>query len=145
MEIKHWTHPAHAVEITVNQEDSKHNIRVNTDGSKSEHGVGSGIATFTDSKLIDRKKYKLNERCSNDQAEQWAILKALENLQFLEINARTVLISKDSRIKLESLRNRKNHAYLIEKIRKKVIELENQNWKINSTGSRHMVDTTGTN
>ena len=51
-------HPAHVVEITDGQEDSKHNIQVYTDGSKSEHGVGSGIATLTDSKLIDAKKYK---------------------------------------------------------------------------------------
>ena len=52
------------------------------------------------------------------------------NLQFLETNDRTVLISTDSRITLESLKNQKNHTYLIEKIRKKVIEMENQNWKI---------------
>jgi len=58
MEIKHWTHPAYTVEITDGQEDSKHIIYVNTDGSKSEHGVGSGIAIFKDSKLIDTKKYK---------------------------------------------------------------------------------------
>jgi len=58
MEIKHWAHPAHVVEITDGQQDSKHNIRVYTDGSKSEYGVGSGVATFTDSKLIDTKKYK---------------------------------------------------------------------------------------
>ena len=75
-----------------------------------------------------------------------AILKARENLQFLEINDRIALISTDSRITLESLSNRKNRTYLIEKIRKKVIEMENQNWKIkNSTGSRHMLDITGTN
>jgi hypothetical protein len=55
MEIKHWAHPAHVVEIRDGQQDSKHNIRVDTDGSKSEHGVGSGIATFTDSNLIDTK------------------------------------------------------------------------------------------
>jgi ribonuclease HI len=36
----------------------------------------------------------------------------------------------DSRITLEALKNRKNHAHLIEQIRTKVIELENQNWKI---------------
>ena len=46
MEVKHWTHPANTVEITDGQEDSKHNIHVYTDGSKSEHGVGSGIAKF---------------------------------------------------------------------------------------------------
>jgi hypothetical protein len=31
---------------------------------------------------------------------------------------------------LESLKNRKKHAYRIEEIRKKVIELERNNWKI---------------
>jgi ribonuclease HI len=48
----------------------------------------------------------------------------------LETNDRTVLISTDSRITLESLKNRKN---FIEKIRKKVIEMEKQNWKIEFT------------
>jgi len=41
-----------------------------------------------------------------------------------------VLVLTDSRIALESLENRKKHAYLIEKIRKKVTELERNNWKI---------------
>ena len=33
MEIKHWALPAHVVEITDGQQDSKHTIRVYTDGS----------------------------------------------------------------------------------------------------------------
>jgi len=36
----------------------------------------------------------------------------------------------DSRITLDALKNRKNHARLIEQIRTNVIELENQNWNI---------------
>jgi len=59
-----------------------------------------------------------------------AILKSQENLQFLEIKGRIGLISSDSRITLESHRDLKNHTYLIKKIRKKVIEMENQNCKI---------------
>jgi len=55
MEVKHRTRPANTVEITNGQEDSKHNIHVNTDGGKSEHGVGSGRTMFQDSKLIDTK------------------------------------------------------------------------------------------
>ena len=43
MEVKHWTHPANSVKITEGQEDSKHTIHIHTDGSKSEHVVGSGI------------------------------------------------------------------------------------------------------
>ena len=48
----------------------------------------------------------------------------------METNDRTVLIYTDSRITLESLKNLKNHKYLVEKIRKKVIEMENQIRKI---------------
>jgi hypothetical protein len=48
----------------------------------------------------------------------------------LENTKRTVLISTDSRITLESIKNWKNRTYLIEKIRTKVIEMEMQNWKI---------------
>ena len=55
MEVKHWTQPANTVEITDGQEDGNQNIHVYTDGSKSEHGVGTGIAVLKDSKLIDTK------------------------------------------------------------------------------------------
>jgi hypothetical protein len=48
----------------------------------------------------------------------------------LEADDRTVQISTDCRIALESLKNRKIHTHLIEQIRKKIIELENQNWTI---------------
>ena len=130
MEVKYWTHPANSVKITEGQEDSKHNIRVYTDGSKNEHGVGSGIAIFIDSNIRDMKKYRLNERCSNNQAEQLAILKALENIQHTKTNEGTVLVSTDSQITLESLKNWKKHTYLIEKIRMKVRKMEMQNWII---------------
>ena len=56
------------------------------------------------------KKYKLNGPCSNNQAEQLAIIKTLENLQFLETNDKTALISTDSRITLESLKSDTPHA-----------------------------------
>jgi len=54
MEAEYWTHPANSVKIT-GQEDSKHTIHVYTDGSRGEHGVGSGIAIFTDSNITDLK------------------------------------------------------------------------------------------
>jgi hypothetical protein len=117
MEVKHWTHPVNFVTITEGQENNTHAVQVGlyTDGSRSENGVGSGIAIFIDGNITNTKKYRLNERCSNNQAEKLAILKALENMQYLETNERTVLVSTDSRITLEALKNRKNHTYLIEK------------------------------
>jgi len=72
------------------------------------------MAIFKDSKLIETKKYKLNGRCSNNQAEQLAIIKALQNIKVVETNDKTALIFIESKIALESLKNRKNHTYLIE-------------------------------
>jgi hypothetical protein len=46
---KYWLHPADTVRIT-NQED-EHAIQIFTDGSKSEHRVGVGIAIFIQNKL----------------------------------------------------------------------------------------------
>jgi len=51
----------------------------------------------------------------------------------VETNDKTALKYTDSRITLESLKNRENHKYLVEKIRIKVIEMENQDWKIKLT------------
>ena len=79
---KHWALPAYSVKIIERQEDSKRTIKVYTNGSKSKHGVGSGVAIFTDSNLTDTTKYSLNGRCSNNQAEQLAVLKELENIKY---------------------------------------------------------------
>jgi ribonuclease HI len=70
-------------------------------------------------KLTDTIKYRMNGRCSNNQAEQLAILKALETYN-----------TWTQRITLETLKNRKNHTHLLEQIRTKVIQLVNQNWII---------------
>ncbi len=48
--------------------------------------MGPGIAIFINSNLTDTIKYRLNGRCSNNQAEQLAIRKALEHIQHLETN-----------------------------------------------------------
>ena len=70
----------------------------------------------------------------NNQAEQFAILIALENIETLNnniINPRTTIIYTDSRVSLDSLLNPKNHAFLVEKIRRKVANIQNNDWKIN--------------
>jgi len=53
--VKYWNHPAKVVEFTAAQEESDHSIQVYTDGSKSEKGVGSGIAIFTNGNLTHNK------------------------------------------------------------------------------------------
>jgi hypothetical protein len=66
-----------------------------TDGSKQEKGVGSGVAIFKGSNMVAKSRLKLNTRCSNNQAEQFAIFKALDTIESLDtntINPRTAII-----------------------------------------------------
>ena len=57
-----------------------------TDGCKSEQGVGSGVAVFTGKVLTEQLKFKLDNKCSKNQAEKLAILKALEATEIQQVN-----------------------------------------------------------
>jgi ribonuclease HI len=64
----------------------------------------------------------LDSKYSNNQAEQIAIINALEavaSLNISENSPHTAKVYTDSKITLDSLQNPKNHAYLIEEIRKR--------------------------
>jgi ribonuclease HI len=96
----------------------------------TQHGVRAGIAIFIESKLAYQLRYILQNRCSNNQAEQLTIVKALETIENSLINGnipRTATVYTDSRITLQSLKNTKKYNYLIEGIRKKTIALEKRN------------------
>jgi hypothetical protein len=119
---KYWLHPADTVKVYDNiddttdaREDSEHNIQVYTNGSISKRGVGAAVVIFKDDKIIDTKKHKLDGCCSNNQVEQLAKLRALENIQNMDTNYKRVQIYTDSQIALESLKNRKSHKHLIKK------------------------------
>jgi len=132
IEVKNWIHPAKHVKLIEGHENSINYIHAYTDGSKGDSGVGSGIAIFSDNSLIATMKYMLNGRCSNNQAEQMAILKALEYTQYSKADEKTVLVHvyTDSRIKLQLLQNQKKHTHIIEQIRTKVTEMEEQEWLV---------------
>jgi ribonuclease HI len=73
-------HLADAIELKEKCEGREYTIDIYTDGSKSSSGVGSGIEVFVNKYLTLQIKYKLAEECSKNQAEQLAIVKALEKL-----------------------------------------------------------------
>jgi len=60
------------------KENNAQTIQAYTGGIKNVHGVGSGVAIFVDKELVAQRKFILDLRCSNNQAEQLAIAKALE-------------------------------------------------------------------
>jgi ribonuclease HI len=133
VELKNWPHPADVVKIIEVEEYKEQTIQVYTDGSKNEHGVGSGVAIFVGKELTVQLKFKLDNRCSNNQAERLAFAKALEVIETIDIvetSPRTVAIFTDSRITIDSLKNVNNHSYLIKEIRKRISILERTNWTV---------------
>ena len=101
-------------------------IEIYMDCSKSEKGVGSGIAIFIDGSLTFQLWYKLAQKCSNNQAEQLAIAKALgkvRDLHQLQGNQQTLAIHTDSRITLEAIANPRNHHNLFELMREEIRNL----------------------
>ena len=103
------------------------------DGSKNEHGVGSGVAIFVQQKLAVQLQFRLGTRCWNNQAEQLAIVKALEAIETIDIpenSPRTTDIFTDSRITQGLLQNANNTSYLIEEIRKRSSYLDGANWTL---------------
>ena len=99
---------ADSVRITDRKKEQA--IQIFTDGGKSEHGVGVGIAIFIQSKLAYQIWFTLYNRCSNNQDEALAIAKALEATEISAINenfARRVTVHTESRISLNSLKKPK--------------------------------------
>jgi ribonuclease HI len=81
VELKNWPHPADvAAFIKVKEYDDK-TIQIYTVMGKNEQGVGAGVAIFSGNELVTKLKYKLDNICSNNQAERLAIAKALEALE----------------------------------------------------------------
>jgi ribonuclease HI len=133
VELKNWPHPADVVKIIEAKKYKEQTIQAYTNGRKNEHGVGSGMAIFVGKEPAAQLKFKLDNRCSTNQAEQLAIAKALEVIESIDISEnspRTVTIFTDSRIILDSLKNINNNGYLIEEIRKRVSILKRFNWTI---------------
>jgi ribonuclease HI len=133
VEHRYWSHPAKVISIQEVENYEEATISTYKDGSKFQKVVGSGAVIFKGSDIKTRQKLKLEDRCSNNQAEQLAIHKALEKTEMLNrenINPLTAILYTDSRVSLDSIRIPKNHSFLVEEIRKKIDCLEKSKWRI---------------
>jgi len=130
--VHKWPHPAQQVTTMETNEGSTYPTEIYTDGSKAAGTVGAGVAIYQNKQLTIQRRYKLRGYCSNNQAEQTAILKALEQLQEMETpRGGRATICTDSKVTLDSLKNQDIHGYLIEKTRNKFLHLTTLNWTIN--------------
>ena len=83
--MRYWPHPAEIPLIRAPTE-IPHNVintSIFTDGSKIGGKVGAAAVIIKNDIILHQSTFKLHERCSNNQAEQVAILRALEKIQNL--------------------------------------------------------------
>jgi len=106
-----WPHPALRADLIT------YPAEIFNDGSKIGDKVGAGVAIFSEKRLVRKYKYRLQNHCSNNQAEQIAILKAPEQLLSLPDQKKgPVAIYTDSKVTLNSLKNNTIHSVLIQYI-----------------------------
>ena len=123
MEPKNWPHPAEVATVIVEKEYGNETIQIYTDGSRNEQGVGAGVTMFSGNELVTALKYRLDNRRSNNQAEQG-------KTDSEENSPCTEAIITDSKISLDSIKNVNNHSYLIVEIRERLLKLERFNWTV---------------
>jgi ribonuclease HI len=95
--------------------------------------TGVTVHVFTGKVLSEQLKFKLDNRCSNSQAEQLAIVKVLEVKETQQVNNNehgTAVIYTDSKVRLDSIMSANNHSQLVAEIRKRTVTLNKGNWKI---------------
>lgn len=132
LELTFWRHPSEIPEIREVENGIKYTIEAYTDGSKSGDNVGAAGIIYENGTLTTELKFKLHSQCSNNQAEQIAILKILEKIEEIqnEDNDKSVALYTDSKITLDLLKNNYKRNRLIELIKTKIINLAHSNWKL---------------
>ena len=108
-------------------------INIFTDGSKIGGKVGAAAVIIKDDMVLHQSTFKLHKRCSNNQAEQVAILRALEQIHHLQLTEdaeKIAVVNTDSKVTLDTLQNRNKRHILIENIRKEIKGLEDLRWTV---------------
>ena len=80
--------------------------------------MGSGIVIYRHGQNIKTLQYKLNKKCTNNQAEQLAILKALQYIDKTQIADKKATIYTDSQTTLDMLKYSQIHTNIVEEIRR---------------------------
>ncbi|GBN65964.1 hypothetical protein AVEN_167864-1, partial [Araneus ventricosus] len=105
------THPSEHLSPTQISLDDGGNIntglRIYTDGSKTERGVGAAFCVLTDVNITHRESTRLSLRNTVFQAEILALLKAVEHCVTLPTQQLTILI--DNQASIKSAANPKSH------------------------------------
>jgi ribonuclease HI len=100
--------------ILEDNNDDDSTIQIITDDSKTEQGVGAGSVIFITGKHTMSLKYRLHNRCTNDQSEEVAILKSSEYLKNIHTAGKKVTVYTDSQTTLESIKKKPASTHPLE-------------------------------
>jgi hypothetical protein len=71
VDLKHWQHPADYAKIIEADDHMDQLIHAYTDGSKTRHGVGSGVALFFGVELALQEKFRLTTDIPATRPSSW--------------------------------------------------------------------------
>ena len=108
--VEYIPKPAEILLIRSPPEIQRNVINIFTDGSKIGGRVGAVAVIIKDDIVLHQSKYKLHERRSSNQAEQVAILRALVEIQKLQLQLaedaeKIVVVNTDSEVTLDTLQS----------------------------------------
>ncbi|XP_023244577.1 uncharacterized protein LOC111642457 [Centruroides sculpturatus] len=132
----HVFHPTISLPIKLTENlDNNNNIKIYTDGSKTDTGVGCSVVVRENKKNIHQAHYKLATYCTINQSESLVIFNALKwvlkNLK--QINNKGVTIYSDSKVALQQLKKLNANLPIVFQSIKIIITLQdsiniNLNW-----------------
>lgn len=128
-----WMHPAQIPQIQEAKEGTNYFLKIYTDGSKKEENVGAAAVIYKFDNIFLNLKYRLGGNCSNNQAEQLAVLKALQEIQNISNTSgeeKTAAIYSDSKVALALFQKNSKHNSIVEDILKTIKNLEQKQWTI---------------
>ena len=85
LEVRYWPQPTEIPLIIAPTEIPHNVINIFTDGSKIGGKIRVAAVIIKNDIIPHQSTFKLHERCSNNQAEQVPILRALEQIQNLQL------------------------------------------------------------
>ena len=133
MEVRYWPQPAEISLIRAPTEILHNVINIFTDGSKIGRKIRAAAVIIKNDIILHQSTFELHERCSNNHVEQVAIVRALEqmqNLQLAEDAEKIAVANRDSKVTLDTMQNRNKHYILIESTRKEMKRLEDLQWTV---------------
>lgn len=120
-------------EINHYNRESVSDLDIYTDGSKdNEENVNAAAVFMQNGRITKIKTFKLHHLCSNYQAENFAIYKALSNIMASNSSSKygRIKIFTDSHSTILAINNPRCNEELIAKIRSKIIECKRNNLNI---------------